>query len=300
MNRIYKNDKNNKKGREFYNIDLAYPFFCAIVAAAFICVFALFPAIAARLNFPQGQEWQTAGESDAIPPEAADVPVNTPTKAPAESFPPALRHSLTAATAPQGADKILEAYRDPASRDYVTAFFGEITQSLEVAQIILANADIYGIPPALAFALCWEESRFKVRAVNRKNRNNTTDRGLFQLNDKSFPKLSENEFFDPQTNSYYGLSHLRLCLDTAGSLVAGLAMYNAGTVRVKADGTPKRTLDYVSNIMDSKQRLETLFEEHRWEPAALALGVEEEETAKIEEQPAPFQKPRMAFLSPTW
>jgi soluble lytic murein transglycosylase-like protein len=292
--------KKDKKRRKFYNIDLAYPFFCAIVAAAFICVFALFPVITARLGFPQDQKWRTAGECDAISPETADVPVNTPTKAPAKSFPPALRHSLTAAAAPQGVDKIMEAYRDPLNRDYVTAFFGEITQSLEIAQVILANADIYDIPPALAFALCWEESRFKVRAVNRKNRNNTTDRGLFQLNDRSFPKLSENEFFDPQTNAYYGLSHLRWCLDSADSLVAGIAMYNAGTIRVTSEGTPKRTLDYVSNILDSKQRLETLFEEHRWEPAALALAVVEEEPAKIEEQPAPFQKPRMALLSPAW
>jgi soluble lytic murein transglycosylase-like protein len=297
MNKI---PKNGKKGRKFYNIDFAYPFFCAIVAAAFICVFVLFPVIAARSNFPQDQKWQTVEESDAIPPETISVPANAPTKAPAKSFPSALRHSLTAAAAPSGEDKILAAYRDPAGRDYVTAFFSEITQSLEIAQDILANADIYSIPPALAFALCWEESRFKVRAVNRKNRNNSMDRGLFQLNDKSFPKLSENEFFDPRINSFYGLSHLRWCLDSAGSLVAGLAMYNAGTTRVKSEGTPKRTLDYVSNILDSKQCLEALFEEHRPEPVALALGVGEEETAKTEEQPAPFQKPRITLLSPAW
>jgi hypothetical protein len=288
-----------KRKKYFYNIDLAYPFCCAAVVSAFICVFTFFPRLEARLDPFRGQNEpaQTAGEP-VISPETTGVPA----KAPVPAFPPAMQHSLADADAPDGEDRILAAYRDPGSRDYVTAFFGEIIHSREIAQFILANADLYDISPALAFALCWEESRFKVRAVNRKNRDSSTDWGLFQLNNKSFPKLSEKDFFDPQVNSYYGLSHLRWCLDSGGSLVAGLAMYNAGTVRVKSEGTPKRTLDYVSNILDSKQRIEALFEEHRPYPSALVLVSEEEAEAEaeIEEQPALLQKPRLALLSPTW
>jgi hypothetical protein len=156
-------------------------------------------------------------------------------------------------------DMILELYRDEVFREGVEDFFGDLTGSLETAQAVLANAAIFDIPPALAFALSWEESRYNPRAVNRKNRNHTVDRGLFQLNNASFPQLKEDQFFNPEINSKYGLSHLRWCLDTAGTDVAGLAMYNAGTNRVRTGGTPKMTLDYVSRILDRERAIEELF-----------------------------------------
>jgi soluble lytic murein transglycosylase-like protein len=42
---------------------------------------------------------------------------------------------------------------------------------------------------------------------------------LFQLNSRSFPKLSEREFFDPDLNARYGIAHLRWCLDLGGTEV---------------------------------------------------------------------------------
>jgi soluble lytic murein transglycosylase-like protein len=281
--------------REIYKIDLAYPFFCAMVASAFICVFTLFPRISAHLNRSGGRNeapQEAQAQADEILPEAAaEAP-------PSPAIPPAVRLSLAAGSFPAGEDKILQAYRDPAGQDYVTAFFGEIVRSPEMARTVLLNADIFNISPGLAFALCWEESRFKVRAVGPKNRNGSTDRGLFQLNDKSFPHLGEKDFFDPRISSYYGLSHLRWCLDTGGSLVAGLAMYNAGTNRVSSGGTPKMTLDYVSNILNTKQRIEALFEEHRPNPADIALAVQEEKTEPEEQRTELPRKPRLALLSP--
>jgi hypothetical protein len=280
--------------REIYKIDLVYPFFCAMVVSAFICVFALFPRISAHLNRSGGQAEvprEAEGQPDEILPEIA-------AETPAPVIPPAIQISLTAESFPPGEDKILAAYRDPAGRDYVTAFFGDIVHSRELARIILANADVFNIPPSLAFALCWEESRFKVRATGQKNRNGSIDRGLFQLNDKSFPHLSEKDFFDSRINSHYGLSHLRWCLDAGGSLVAGLAMYNAGTNRVSAGGTPKMTLDYVSSVLNTKDRIEALFEEHRPNPPEIALAVKEEETDPEEQQIELPRKPRLALLSP--
>jgi soluble lytic murein transglycosylase-like protein len=280
--------------REIYKIDLAYPFFCAMVVSAFICVFALFPRISAHLTRFSAQDevpQEAGGRPDEILPETA-------AESPAPAVPPAVQLSLAAESFPSGEDKILAAYRDPAGRDYATAFFGDIVHSRELARIILANADVFNIPPSLAFALCWEESRFKVRATGPKNRNGSTDRGLFQLNDKSFPHLSEKDFFDPGINSHYGLSHLRWCLDAGGSLVAGLAMYNAGTNRVSTGGTPKMTLDYVSSILNTKDRIETLFEEHRPNPAEIVLTVQEEETETEEQRMELPKRPRLALLSP--
>jgi hypothetical protein len=156
-------------------------------------------------------------------------------------------------------DMILEIYRNKVFRERVEDFFGAIMGSRELAQTVLANAALFDIPPALAFSLCWEESRYNPRAVNRKNRNLTVDRGLFQLNNASFPQLKEDQFFNPELNSRYGLSHLRWCLDTAGTEVAALAMYNAGTGRVSSGGTPKMTLDYISRILDRERKIEQLF-----------------------------------------
>ena len=155
-------------------------------------------------------------------------------------------------------DLIISAYRDPELREEVLAFFEEITGSYEVAEVILANAHVLEIPPALAFSLCAEESEYKVRAFNR-NQNNTVDRGLFQLNSSSFPKLEPEDFFDPIVNTWHGLSYLRWCLDMAGTDVAGLAMYNAGITRVRQVGTPKTTLDYISRILDRQRKIEERF-----------------------------------------
>jgi soluble lytic murein transglycosylase-like protein len=157
-------------------------------------------------------------------------------------------------------DRILHYYRNAENRSDVVAFFAALVQSEEIAQSILDNADRFDIPPALAFALCWGESRFNPLAVNRMNRNRTIDRGLFQLNNESFPRLKETDFFDPRINAHYGMAHLRWCLDFGGTEVAGLAMYNAGANRVNAGGTPRHTLDHVSRILEFRRGIESLFQ----------------------------------------
>jgi hypothetical protein len=158
-------------------------------------------------------------------------------------------------------DPILELYRDVQAQDRVIDFFAGIGASPEIVEVILASANSFNISPALAFALAWEESRLNPYAVNNKNRDGSIDRGLFQLNSLSFPRLEIHAFFNPGTNARYGMSHLRHCLDVGGSEIAALAMYNAGTNRVNSSGTPKSTLDYVSRIMDNRREIEHLFQE---------------------------------------
>ena len=158
----------------------------------------------------------------------------------------------------EGDDLILASYHDPLYQEGVLSFFQDLSGSREVATAILDNATANNIPLALAFALCEEESHYNPRAFNR-NRNDTVDRGLFQLNNATFPKLKAEDFYDAETNARHGLAHLRWCLDNAGSEVAGLAMYNAGTTRVRSAGTPKDTLDYISRILNRQQKIEKLF-----------------------------------------
>ena len=156
-------------------------------------------------------------------------------------------------------DLIREFYVSGKTREQVTNFFTQICNSREIAEVILLHAVANNIPPALAFALAWEESRFIATAVNSHNRNGSIDRGLFQLNSNTFPDMDVQSFFDPQFSARYGMSHLRHCLDAGGTEISALAMYNAGTGRVRSTGAPKITLDYVHRILQNRQRIEAQF-----------------------------------------
>ena len=153
----------------------------------------------------------------------------------------------------------LELYRARPTRTAVEWFYTNVTGDMDVALAILREADKNNIPLSLAFSLAYTESRYKPRALN-KNTNASIDRGVFQLNNKSFPALVEADFYDPYVSAKYGLSHLRFCLDTAGNEVSALAMYNAGTNRVRNNGTPQTTLNYISKIQTYRQGLDNLFE----------------------------------------
>lgn len=154
-------------------------------------------------------------------------------------------------------DTILSLYRVDESQPEVLRFFVAVAKSKSVAEAILKYAEEYDVAPSLAFAVAWEESRFDPRAVNRNK--SSVDRGLFQLNSKSFPNVTEQEFFDPAANARYGVAHLRWCLDIGGTDVAALAMYNAGTSRVRSTGAPKATLDYIARILEFRSGVDSLF-----------------------------------------
>ncbi|MBP7264300.1 MAG: lytic transglycosylase domain-containing protein [Spirochaetia bacterium] len=156
------------------------------------------------------------------------------------------------------ADHISHLYMKPTGRDLTLAFFSALTGSQQVAKAILDAAVDQNVPPALAFALAYEESHYKTAAVGHNA--DSVDRGLFQLNSKSFPSLSSKDFFDPVTNAEHGVSHLAYFLKAGGNEVAALAMYNAGQTRVSRGGTPRKTLDYIFRITNYRANLEALFE----------------------------------------
>lgn len=155
-------------------------------------------------------------------------------------------------------DSGLEFYRQLITRNAVIEFYENITGNRDVALAILEYADIYDIPLSLAFSLAFNESRYKVRAVNG-NSNASVDRGLFQLNSESFPGFTEDDFFNPYISAKQGLAFLRYCLDIGGNEISALAMYNAGTHRVRNNRTPQMTLNHISRIVTYKRGLEDMF-----------------------------------------
>jgi hypothetical protein len=165
---------------------------------------------------------------------------------------------------PPRSDYILGLCRQPESRGRVVDFFTELCNSARIAEAVLTSAEEFDIPPSLAFALCWQESEFYPQAYNGTNLNGSVDRGLFQLNNLSFPYLKVAEFYDPKVNVYHAMKHLRVCIDiSGGSEITALAVYNAGANRVRNTGAPMRTLSYINNIQENRIRIENRFLE--WE-----------------------------------
>jgi hypothetical protein len=157
-------------------------------------------------------------------------------------------------------DPTLALYREPVTRDRVIDFFVERAGSESIALPILYYADRMDISLSLAFSLAWGESRFQPSAVNRNSR--SIDRGVFQLNSRTFTSLSEEDFFTPEVNAFHGLRHLDWCLSVAESDEQALAIYNAGSSRVFRGQTPAITLRYVEKVTGYRDRLLAEFHDY--------------------------------------
>lgn len=155
-------------------------------------------------------------------------------------------------------DPGLSLYRNKITKNKVINFYTQITNSEKIAKTICNYADIYNVPLSLAFSLSWAESRFNPNAVNKNL--SSIDRGLFQLNSKSFPQMNEKDFFDLEINVKNGVKHLKYCLDVGKNEIVALAIYNAGRTRVTTTGAPKITLDHISNILGKNRSINEQFE----------------------------------------
>jgi soluble lytic murein transglycosylase-like protein len=155
-------------------------------------------------------------------------------------------------------DAGLYLYRNQLTRPLVERFYTQVTANVEITDAILKAADSNDVALPLAFSLAWVESSYRVRAQNYNH--GSVDRGLYQLNSRTFPNLKEEQFFNPQTNADYALAHFRYCIEVGRNEVVALAMYNAGVDGVRR-GTPYSTLHYVAKILDEERILFDSFEQ---------------------------------------
>ncbi|MFP4114735.1 MAG: transglycosylase SLT domain-containing protein [Spirochaetota bacterium] len=158
----------------------------------------------------------------------------------------------------EGPNPALALYREEVTRRRVVDFFVEETGSEATALPILYYADRLDIPLLLAFSLVWGESRYYPVAVNYNSR--SIDRGLFQLNSLTFRHLTEDDFFNPEVNTFHGLKYLEFCLNQGRDDAEALAIYNAGLTRVVRGQTPAITLRYVDTILSYREQLVERFE----------------------------------------
>jgi soluble lytic murein transglycosylase-like protein len=155
---------------------------------------------------------------------------------------------------------MLALYREDVTHQAVVDFFVDLAGSEEIALPILYYANRENLSLSLVFALAWVESRYSPVAVNRNA--TSVDRGLFQLNSRTFRDLSEDDFFHPDVNAQHGTEYLTWCMEHTTSDMEAVACYNAGLTRVRAGRTPQSTLIYVDRIGQFRSQIERRFRAH--------------------------------------
>jgi len=151
-------------------------------------------------------------------------------------------------------DALLTLYRDDRLRPLVVEYYSQLTGDRSVAVAILETCDNLGVDPSLGFAIAWNESKFDPRAVSYNV--TTIDRGLFQLNSKTFPRLDRRTVFDPKSNAQHGLTFYKAAFDRLGTVEKALGYYNSGIGFLSDRALPRSTLNYVKKILADRERMD--------------------------------------------
>jgi soluble lytic murein transglycosylase len=147
-----------------------------------------------------------------------------------------------------------------------------ISYPVHYAELIIAEAEAYGVDPRLFFALVRQESRFDPRATSWAGA-----RGLAQVMPATGEwialRLGHHDFdtytlYRPTQSVSYGLWYLAVALDMfEGNILAALAGYNGGPGNVErwAGGLPVEDTDaFVENITAAEPELyvKTIWEQY--------------------------------------
>ncbi|MCG8570704.1 MAG: lytic transglycosylase domain-containing protein [Spirochaetes bacterium] len=153
-------------------------------------------------------------------------------------------------------EPIYHSTQDSVMHEYFTQVIGDE----KIARLVINYSNKHDIDPTLLVALMETESSFNPKAKNH-NRNGSVDRGLCQLNNKTFPDLKIKDFYDPATNIRLACELLRWCFDSAdGSIEIALAYYNAGYGNVSREKVGKTTLNYIHKIIRYQEKHQKNFE----------------------------------------
>lgn len=127
----------------------------------------------------------------------------------------------------------------------------------DVERLVSANANTWGVDPALVKAIIANESGFNPNATSK-----TGAQGLMQLEPGTAAELGVSDAYDPAQNVSGGTRYIRGLLDRFhGDLRLAIAAYNAGPgAVVKYNGIPPyaETQQYVENVLDSYQKYKAL------------------------------------------
>jgi soluble lytic murein transglycosylase-like protein len=155
---------------------------------------------------------------------------------------------------PNTGDALLALYRHEQFRPLVIDYYANLTKDRVVALAILETCDELELDPSLAFAMAWNESRFNPKAVNFNA--SSSDRGLFQLNSRTFSRLDRKTLFNPKANAQHGLAYYKMALERLGSEAKALGYYNSGIGLITERTLPRSTQAYVKRILEDRDRMD--------------------------------------------
>ena len=157
---------------------------------------------------------------------------------------------------------ILYLYEQEATHNLVIDFFARFVGNKKIALSILSSSYLVNVSVALTFAIAWTESDFESTVVNQNP--DSLDRGLFQLNSKTFKYLRQEDFFNLEVNTRNGIRFIKTCFKQAEGYGSerekmALYMYNAGPYRVLKGNVPNTTKVYAKKILERKEYIKKRF-----------------------------------------
>jgi len=148
-------------------------------------------------------------------------------------------------------------------KDFFLSKYMDYFKNNKNVPIIFNEALKKSFPVNLAMSLAFCESSLNEKKWN-ENTNDSIDRGLFQLNSKSYEFLSKTEMYDPEINTKYGIAHIQELYFKNNSYFSALAEYNCGSIK-RINPT---TFKHVSNILNKEIELNEMlvktYEEFEW------------------------------------
>ena len=114
--------------------------------------------------------------------------------------------------------------------------FNFVLYPTKFKNIVVQNAKVYSLEPALVYAVIKAESNF-----DEKAKSNSNALGLMQLlpttanwiAEELNVSFNESDLFDPEVNVRFGCFYLRYLYDRFGDTDVVVAAYNAGETKVK-------------------------------------------------------------------
>lgn len=123
------------------------------------------------------------------------------------------------------------------------------------------------VPVNLVLSLVYAESEFNYKAYNENIKNGivvSIDRGLFQLNNNSFPELKRDDFYNPKRNMKVGISYLKFLYERFGTWEKAVLAYNCGPFRLATEGAPTKTKAYLKKILEKERELDNAFNDYHY------------------------------------
>lgn len=114
--------------------------------------------------------------------------------------------------------------------------FNFVLYPTKFKNIVVQNAKVYSLEPALVYAVIKAESNF-----DEKAKSNSNALGLMQLlpttanwiAEELNVSFNESDLFDPEVNVRFGCFYLKYLYDRFGDMDVVVAAYNAGETKVK-------------------------------------------------------------------